>query len=211
MNKLSRIMGEITYERYKFSILLLPLFCLLVFNLPANAFDSELWPDEGRPTFRAKTDQLSLHKKPEKSSPIVEKYYIKKWQLITFGQTLYRNIRAGEIKIIKLMNWEGRVFGNIRYLSDKLYYSDIPLKKFSFHPGEIIGYLQDRAEGSCIIRWKNKIVEMDTCPWPNHESKDFITISDPINEWWIRVTEKKKPVGWLLIDENLVEEERTFD
>jgi hypothetical protein len=69
MNKLSRIVGEITYERYKFSILLLPL---LVFNLPANAFDSESWPDGGRPTFRAKTDQLSLHKKPEKSSPIVE-------------------------------------------------------------------------------------------------------------------------------------------
>ncbi len=106
---------------------------------------------------------------------------------------------------------QGRSFGNIPYLSHRMYYSDkISSKDFTFIPGDIFEYLQNRAEGSCLIRFKNEIIAIEYCPWFDSENKDFVILSEPINEWWIRITKNQKPLGWFLINEKLVEESQ-FD
>ncbi|MBU4560769.1 hypothetical protein KKG20_00645 [bacterium] len=190
---------------------LLLIFCLLVFALLAYAFDSELWPGEGRPVFRSKTDHLVLYKQPSKTSGIVDKFKINKGEVIIFDQTRYRNIKAGKIKVLKLSILQGRSLGNITYLSvEKYYHSGIPSKDFLFNRGDIFDYLQDRAEGSGIIRWKGEIIDLEYCPWFDRENRNFNVMSEPINEWWIRVIKNQKPVGWLLVDENIVEKDRTF-
>lgn len=187
------------------------IVCSFFFVLSAHAFESELWPEEGRPVFRANTDLLVLYKEPDKSSPVAERFKIKKGGLIAFAQTRYRNIKAGKIKVLESTTLEGRNFGSISYLSDKKYYSGaVASIKVLFNREETFDYLQYRAEGSCIIRLKGNIFDLEYCPWFHIENKDFSVVSEPINEWWIRVIEKNKPIGWLLVDENVTEADRTF-
>src|SRR4030042_4979866 len=145
---------------------------ILLFILPTYAFDSELLPGEGGLTVRATADSLFLYEKPFKTSPIVKEYKTKKRNVIDFDLSRYRNIKHGKVKVQKEAKIEGRSFGNIKYLSHKNYFSyEIPTKDFLFSKGEIIDYLQDRSEGSCIISWKGQIIELDYCPWFDSENK----------------------------------------
>jgi len=195
-------------DEMKNRVILFAIFVVgfLLISLPTYAFDSELLPGEGGLTIRATADSLVLYVKPFKTSPVVKEYKTKKKNVIDFDLSRYRNIKPGKVKVQKDVKIEGRSFGNIKYLSHKNYYSDkIPTKIILFNKGETIDYLQDRSEGSCIISRKGQIIELDYCPWFDSENKDFINISSPVNEAWIRVIQNKKPVGWLLLDKSIIE------
>ncbi len=185
------------------------LLGLLLSALKAHGFVSEMWPEEGQPVFRSKVAVLTLHEQPSITSNI-KKHKRNKGELITYDETRYRNVRSGSIKVTKTVTLEGRDLGALDYLTRERYYSDVPDKKIQFRRGETIEYLQARAEGSCIIKWKTKIIELEYCSWFDDTNKDFQVISEPINEWWIRVVINKKPIGWLLIDDKVVDEHREF-
>jgi hypothetical protein len=184
----------------------------LLYCLPLYAFESELWPGEGKPMFFARTNTtLTLYEKPSRSSPIIKKHEIQKGEKIDYDKTRYQNVKAGIIRVQKSVTLSGRKFGTISYLSRSEYYSgNIPYKDYAFQEGNSFEYLQYRAEGSCFIRWHNEVFDIDYCPWFDKENTDFALESQPVNEWWIRVTEDHKTRGWLLIEENLVEERRFF-
>jgi len=190
---------------------IITIFFLCFSYLPVYAFDSGLWPGEGKPTFFSKTNTLFLYKEPTTKSPIMKEFMTGKGEKIDFDMTRYRNIRPGTIKIKKSVTLTGRNLGPISYLSRSEYYSGtVPYKDYSFQEGTSFEYLQHRAEGSCFIRWRNEVYDIDYCPWFDEKNTDFALESQPVNEWWIRVTKGHSPLGWLLIDKSTVEEKRSF-
>jgi hypothetical protein len=86
----------------------------------------------------------------------------------------------------------------------------VPPKNHTFKKGDSFEYLQYRAEGSCIVRWKGEIYSIEYCPWLDVENTQFTIETEPVNEWWIRVTKGHNALGWLLIDKSTVEEKRSF-
>jgi len=189
---------------------LLILIVLLLSVEQAVAFESELWPEEGRPVFTAKSDRLILYENPSKKSHAIQNHGIKKGEKIAFDETRYINIKAGIVEVKKQTDLSGNSYGIISYFTRSKYYAASPTKKYSFSEGSIISYIQYRAEGSCLININNEIIALDYCPWLDSEEKNFNMKSEPINEWWIRVVKNRKPIGWLLIENAFVQEDRSF-
>jgi len=190
---------------------IITIFFLFLTYLPLYAFDSELWPGEGKPTFFSETNTLILYKEPTIKSPVMNKFMIRKGEKIDFDMTRYRNIKPGTIKTKKSVTLTGKNLGPISYLSRSEYYSGkVPSKNYTFKKGDSFEYLQYRAEGSCIVRWKGDIYSMEYCPWLDVENTQFSIETEPVNEWWIRVTKGHNTLGWLLIDTSTVEEKRSF-
>lgn len=185
------------------------LIAIFLFNsiMHAFEFDSELWPGEGRPTFRAKHDSLIFHEKPSKSSSTIKFHRLKKDDSIIYDRTIFRTIKPSIIIALISGKFYGRSFGNITYLSRKLYYSKSNWLNFNYERGDSLQYLQYRAEGNCIVRYQGEIIEVEHCLWDITENeKQFKKISNNVTEWWVRVTDSDhKPVGWILIDKKSVE------
>jgi hypothetical protein len=188
------------------------IFFLFFTYLPLYAFDSEIGPGEGKKSFFAKTNiTLPLHEEPSRSSPVIKKHEIGKGARIDYDLTRYRNIKPGIVKTDQSVTLSGRNFNAISYLSRSEYYSgNIPYKDYAFREGTSFEYLQYRAEGSCFIRWNNEVYDIDYCPWLDMEDTQFTVESEPVNEWWIRVTKGHTDLGWLLIDKSTVDEKRSF-
>jgi hypothetical protein len=190
---------------------IITIFFLCFSYLPVYAFDSELWPGEGKPTFFSETNTLILYEEPTTKAPIMNEFMIGKGEKINFDMTRYRNIRPGTIKTKKSVTLTGKNLGPISYLSRSEYYSGkIPRKNYTFKKGDSFEYLQYRAEGSCIVKWKDDIFSIEYCPWLDVENTQFTIETEPVNEWWIRVTKGHNTLGWLLIDKSTVEEKRSF-
>jgi hypothetical protein len=134
-----------------------------------------------------------------------------KGEKIDFDLKLYRNISPGIIKTKKPVTLTGRNLGPISHLSRSEYYSGkMPRKNYTFEKGDSFEYLQYRAEGSCIIKWKSEVYVIEYCPWIDVENTQFSIDTEPVNERWIRVIKNHVPLGWLLIDVDLVDEKRSF-
>ncbi len=174
---------------------------------PEYVFVSELSPGEGLPEFYAATNQLTLHKEPSKSSPVVEQYKIKKGEKIAFDETRYCTVKPSIVKTVNSTYLHDVIkYGKLNYLSMKTYYDSGsgPESKFTLKSGEVIEYLQYRAESSCIFRWRGDVYA-GSCSWEGSDnSADFKMSSLPINDLWVRVTEIKKPFGWFLVEKKLV-------
>jgi hypothetical protein len=187
------------------------IFFLFFTYLPLYAFDSELWPGEGKPSFFSKTNIVILYKEPTTKSPIKNELKTEKGQKIHYDMTRYRTIEAGSIEVKRSVTLFGRKFGTISYLSRSEYSSgNIPYKDYAFLEGTSFEYLQYRAEGSCFIRWHNEVYDIDYCPWLDVKNTQFTVESEPVNEWWVRVTKGHTDLGWLLIDKSTVREKRSF-
>jgi hypothetical protein len=187
------------------------IFFLFFTHLPLYAFDSELWPGEGKPSFFAKTNLIILYKEPTTKSPVKNELKTEKGQKIHYDMTRYRNIKPGSIKTKKSVTLTGKNLGSITSLSRSEYYSTkTPRKDHVFKKGDSFEYLQYRAEGSCIIRWKREVYIIEYCPWLDVENTQFTLESEPVNEWWLRVTKGHTDLGWLLIDKSTVREKRSF-
>lgn len=158
---------------------------------------------EGIPGFAAKSKHLTLHEDPSRSSPIVATVPVKKGEEIVYSATRFRTVRPGIVTGTEPKTLSGRSFGPIGHLSvDRYYASEMRWKEISFKAGDSFEYLQDRAEGICLIRHENAVLEIEDCSWSGStRAGGFKLVEEPETEWWIQVTGRDKPpLGWLLVD-----------
>ena len=170
----------------------------------ADAFESGLWPGEGRPVFIARQN-LALHEKPEKDSVMIEKVTIRKGQKIDFKETRYRTLKSGLITVTAPSTISVTSYGRLDFLSSDDYFNKGIEKSIKLKSGDSLEYLQYRAEGECFIKMKGEVFAL--------QPDENIQISiEPQTEWWVLAVDKqKKPLGWVLIDKKTVEfAERQF-
>ncbi len=188
-------------------LLIISLVAILSFsNTMVYGFESELWPGEGIPVFKAnKTAMVNIYDQP--SGKIIKRHQIKHKEKLTFSASRFRTSRIGKIKVMMATTVSGISFGKVKYLSQKLYESDeVDELNFSFKTGETFDYLQYRAEGACLVRYKQNVIELEYCAWVgSNNNSPFTLIQEPKNEWWIKTAK-----GWLLVDENFLDISREF-
>jgi hypothetical protein len=178
---------------------------------PLKSFESELWPGEGRPVFRARGGSLSLRARPAIDSPIVASIDMHPGQRINFTGFRHRTVRPGRVIARRSTQIAGRNFGQTDHLSSTSYYNEgretitVQLKD-----GAEIEYLQYRAEGSGFVRWQGLVLEIGYLPWLS-ASDEFEMVASPVSECWLRLHDKGSDVsGWLLADGQLEEARREF-
>jgi hypothetical protein len=176
-------------------------------------FEVGLWPGEGRPRLVAGATTLSPRTEPRKDAPTATVLHVKKGQLVEFGETLYRTTVPGRLRVLKDSQMTGRRMGSILRLSRDDYYSDrYPTVSLPVRAGEVIDYLQNRAEGTCFVRIRGEVIDADPCPhFVVAPADQFALEAEPQTEWWVQVLLKGQPDGWLLVDgRNVREGGRTF-
>ncbi|NKB82656.1 MAG: hypothetical protein GKS05_12375 [Nitrospirales bacterium] len=137
----------------------------------------------------------------------MSKQPVKKGGEIPYSETRFRTIHPGIVTTTTSGHLFGRPLGTTSYLSIEQYYAPEPVwQDLPYKANESFEYLQDRAEGTCFIRWKGMIVEIESCPWLGlSQAMDFDLLEEPVTEWWVRVTDdNNQPLGWLLIEEESV-------
>jgi hypothetical protein len=170
---------------------------------PAWVFEIDLWPGEGRPVFEAISRRLELHESPSMSSKVVRTLRVAPRQRLIFDHTRFRTIKPGRFRVLASGTVGGRNLGSISKLSRSDYYSgrfataSVPVKA-----GDVIEYLQYRAEGTCFVRMAREVI--DAAPCPNQQPAQFRLDVEPITEWWIQVTLGGTPAGWLLVSDATV-------
>jgi hypothetical protein len=164
------------------------------------AFEGELWPGEGRPQFETTGAPLVLRVTPRPSAEVLRRVEIPAGTPVDFDETRYRTLVAGQIAVLRPAILRGRNLGEIRYLSREDYIQgDLPAQEWEAAEGDTIEYLQDRAEGTCFIRFAGVVIDAQPCPAVLADS--FRTIREPITEWWIRVSPEDEAPGWVLVEE----------
>ena len=150
------------------------------------AFESDLWPEEGIPVFEAVATQLSLHELPSASSKVIRRLTVKAKQRLVFDETRYRTMTPGRLTALVSATIKGRMLGDVTRLSKADYYSDtFPEASVDVSAGDIVEYLQYRAEGTCFVRVAGKTI--DAAPCPTH-TKAFRLDVKPSLEWWVHTT-----------------------
>jgi len=176
----------------------------VMFSARVYAFESGLWPGEGRPVFIAGAD-LTLQARPVKDACGIPKLKILKGRKIDFTETRYRTVKSGEIVVTAPASLSVTSWGKTDYLSPEAYYHQGKIKTIELKSGVSLEYLQYRAEGESLIRMEGEVLSL-----PPHEN--IRIASEPRTEWWVlAVDEQKQPLGWVLIDDQTVEfAERQF-
>ena len=180
--------------------------CLLLMAGRAMAFESELWPGEGRPRYMAKATELRLHKEPSTAAAVVTTLRVKTGTEVLYDQTRYRTTTPGRVVVESPTMIVGRSLGTITYLSAGRYYrSGDQQLEIKLEAGEAFEYLQYRAEGSCLIRRRGEVFDIEFCPWSSAASGPLRLSTPPVTELWIRATDgQRRPSGWLLITAEVV-------
>jgi hypothetical protein len=170
---------------------------------PDGVFEIELWPGEGRPQFQAVSSELALRESPTTSGRIVQRLNVSSGQDIAFDETRYRTTEPGHVQVLAASSIAGRLLGQIRSLTRTAYYTgQFPPQSVAVKAGDVIEYLQDRAEGACFVRVANQVIDADPCP--TQDDRAFRLTGEPKIEWWIRVVVGRAPVGWVMVDENVL-------
>jgi hypothetical protein len=172
---------------------------------PSGVFESQLWPGEGRPQFLAGATDLAIHEAPMSSARVVRRLAVMPGQDIAFDETRYRTIESGTVQVLARTHITGRVLGPIRSVSRDAYYKGrFPREAVACKQGDVIEYLQDRAEGTCFVRVGDQVVDADPCP--AQDDAAFRVVTKPKTEWWIRVAVDRVPLGWALVDGNNIKQ-----
>lgn len=172
---------------------------------PSGVFEIELWPGEGRPQFQAVANQLVIREMPSMSAKIVRRLGVTRGQQIAFDDTRYRTTESGHLQVLAAANVTGRVLGTIRRLTRDAYYrGQFTWQAVALKKGDVVEYLQDRAEGTCFVQIVHQVIDADPCP--AQDDRTFRAITQPKTEWWIRVVLDRVPVGWVMVDERAVEQ-----
>jgi hypothetical protein len=177
----------------------------LLAQATGSVFESELWPGEGRPRFEAVASELAIREAPSLSATIVRRLAVTRGQQVAFDDTRYRTIESGHLRAVASVDLAGRVLGTTRLLTRDAYYKGrFPQQVVAVKEGDVVEYLQYRAEGTCFVRVADQVIDADPCPAEDHRA--FRTISQPKTEWWIRLVLDRVPVGWVLVDQTTVKE-----
>lgn len=187
-------------------------------SIEPEMFESEFWPEEGRPVFITTTTHLKLFARPSLDAPMANEIEVAKNSEIKFNAFRYRTIRPGEVIAKADGVLKGRNLGKMKYLSRETYYESYSeYLEFPYAKGTSFEYLQYRAEGSCFIRWAGNVIDLDLCPWLDFiygkglDKKALVLTREPIAESWLQVINSNgKPIGWLLADGVTKVVDRTF-
>ncbi len=126
-------------------------------------------------------------------------------QQVAFDDTRYRTIEPGRLEALAPVNIAGRVLGTTRLLSRDAYYKGrFPERTVAVKRGDVIEYLQDRAEGTCFVRVADQVIDADPCP--AQDGRTFRALNQPKTEWWIRLVVAGRPAGWVMVGEATVKE-----
>jgi len=173
---------------------------------PSAVFEIELWPGEGRPQFQAVANELTIREMPSTSARIVRRLRVSRGQQLVFDETRYRTTESGHLQVLSATTVTGRILGTTRLLTRDAYYSgQFPRQQVAFKEGDVIEYLQYRAEGTCFVRIADQVVNAEY-PCPAQDDGRFRVITQPKTEWWIRIVLNRAPVGWVMVDEKAVKE-----
>jgi hypothetical protein len=187
------------------SLLSLVAGVALFVQAPGGVFESELWPGEGRPQFQAAATELAIREMPSMSATIMRRLGVTMGQQIAFDETRYRTTESGHLQVLAAASVTGRVLGTIRLLTRDAYYKGrFPSRAMALKEGDIVEYLQYRAEGTCFVRIKDQVIDADPCP--AQDDRAFRVVTQPRTEWWIRVVLDSVPVGWVMVDEKAVKQ-----
>ena len=165
---------------------------------PVSVFEIDMWPEEGRPVFEAVGPPLQLRAAPSSSSPVIATLAVAAGQRMIFDDTRYRTIVAGAFVAVRDATIEGRDLGNIATLSKADYYSGkFTRMSVDVKRGDSVEYLQYRAEGTCFVRIRSRVIDAALCP--NQRPDQFQTTLEPITEWWIHVSAGQSAAGWVIV------------
>lgn len=168
-------------------------------------FETDLWPEEGRPRFQAPAGLVSVREKPTSSAKLIGKVRVPPQLDLVFDETRYQTLQAGRLRALSDVTVRGRILGPIVSLSKASYYhGQFPDAQRVCPKGALIKYLLYRAEGTCFVKIGEDVVEADPCP--DRNSADFVSESPAKTEWWIKVRHKGTPLGWVLVDGTEVRE-----
>jgi hypothetical protein len=177
---------------------LVSVLLLAVLQTLTSSFETETWPGEGRPRFRA-TGSLEFRDRPESNRPVSGTLQAPINRDLEFDETRFRTVVPGVIRAAKDTSISGRNLGSIGRLSrDEYYLGRYPTDTVTVASDSRIEYLQYRAEGTCFIRIDGIVLDAGHCPADDEQA--FTVVSPPNVEWWIRLTRDSQPLGWVLVD-----------
>jgi hypothetical protein len=178
---------------------------VLLIQTSSALFESDLWPGEGYPTFRTAANVVVVREEPSTSARVVQRLRVPRGRQIEFDETRYRTIDVGRLLVLSDTRLGGRVFGRLERVSwDTYYHGRIPREAVTCKRGDVIEYLQDRAEGSCFVRVGDQVIEAESCPAADRRTVQVL--AEPKIEWWIRVVWNRAPVGWALVDGKTIQQ-----
>lgn len=170
-----------------------------------SVFEIELWPGEGRPRFEAVAGELAIREAPTLSAKVARRLRVTNGQQVAFDETLYRTIESGHLEVVAGINISGRFLGITRLLTRDAYYKGrFPQRAVALNEGDVVEYLQYRAEGTCFVRVADQVI--DASPCPAEDARAFRVMSQPKTEWWIRLVLDRVPLGWVVVDGTTVKE-----
>lgn len=170
-------------------------------------FESEFWPEEGRPDFEAMTPLLTLHVRPSHLAPLAAELEVAVGSKISFSAFRYRTIRPGKVVARTSGVLDTRNLGQLSYLSRETYYDAYSeAVKLVYREGDSFEYLQYRAEGSCFIRKDGYVFDVQYGPWLGGTDQ-FALTKEPVAEGWLHVVDSAgKARGWLCAEHGVVRE-----
>ena len=183
----------------------------LVVESPDILFESEFWPEEGLPEFRAKTPHIVLRERPSADSPVCREIDLPLSMKLEFSAFRYRTLRSGIVVAQAPGKLHARSYGRASYISRENYYeSYAEYRDYTYEEGDAFEYLQYRAEGSGFIRWNGEILDAEL-PWAWGKDSSLRLQSEPEAEGWIQLLgTDRRPIGWLLVGEFAEEVGRTL-
>ncbi len=129
------------------------------------SFEVELWPGEGRPKFVAAATTIHPRAAPSNQAAAMPAVQVRKGEAVEFGATVYRTTKPGRLRALASATVTGRRLGPIVRLSRNDYYSGkFPAAAVPVTAGELIEYLQCRAEGTCFVRIRGDVIDAGPCP-----------------------------------------------
>lgn len=169
-----------------------------------SRFESEFWPEEGRPVFATRSDRLAVHSRPDFEAPVIGYFSKEPGSRIEYSGIRYRTLRPGRVIVHEECQLAGRNLGPTDYVSHSNYYDDGgEMITVQLQPNDRLEYLQYRAEGSGFVRWHGLVLDVDYLPWLECD-RPLELIVGPVAEGWIRVSgEVGMPEGWIHVDEDL--------
>lgn len=184
----------------------------LVVKTPDLPFESEFWPEEGKPQFRAKTAHIVLRESPSREAPISQELEIPLAARLEYSAFRHRTVRSGIVVAHSSGKIHARSFGKTSYISRENYYDSYShYRDYNYRKGDSFEYLQYRAEGTGFIRWNAEVLDAKL-PWKWEGPDPGLELtSEPVTERWIQLLDQSQnPIGWLDVDEFAKEVDRTF-
>lgn len=174
---------------------------------PTTAYKSFVYENfvgEGRPEYKATTQNLELRSSPNSESSISKVVPISDSEALPFDKAVTKTIEAGKIKVSGDVLLKTRSFGEIETLTPEAYYDEsIAWEDRTITAEDKPTLLMWLSEGNCLIAIKQTMNESAECPMESDGL--WMLINQPETETWIEtvINESK---GWVKVDGQRIKE-----